>query len=258
MNQNYADANAQTIDRWVESGWEWGIPISSEEYAQAMQGIWKVLLTPTKATPREWFLDFDGARILGLACGGGQQMPVFAALGAQCSVLDYSLKQLESERMVAEREGYDIDIVRADMSKPLPFEDGSFDMIFHPVSNCYIEEVLPLWRECFRVLRPGGVLLSGLDNGMNFIVSDDETRIVHKLPFNPLRDPALRELLLKNDDGFQFSHTLEEQIRGQIQAGFVIKDLYEDTNGQGYLHEMNIPSFWATCAKNRRFRLAFL
>ncbi len=248
MTQNYADVNAQTIDRWVEGGWEWGIPISAEEYAQAKQGIWRVLLTPTKPTPQEWFLDFKGAKILGLACGGGQQMPIFAALGAQCTVLDYSLKQLESERMVAEREGYDIDIVRADMSKPLPFEDGCFDMIFHPVSNCYIEEVLPVWRECFRVLRPGGVLLSGLDNGMNFVVNDDETQIVNKLPFNPLRDEALRAQLLQKDDGLQFSHTLEEQIRGQIQAGFVIKDLYEDTNGQGHLHEMNIPSFWATCA----------
>jgi 2-polyprenyl-3-methyl-5-hydroxy-6-metoxy-1,4-benzoquinol methylase len=36
---------------------------------------------------------------LGLACGGGQQMPVFAALGADCTVLDYSEKQLASENM---------------------------------------------------------------------------------------------------------------------------------------------------------------
>lgn len=49
--------------------------------------------------------------------------------------------------------------------------------------------------------------------------------------------------------GMQFSHTLDEQIRGQIQAGFRIVDLYEDTNGEGRLHELGIPTFWATCAE---------
>jgi AcrR family transcriptional regulator len=71
-----------------------------------------------------------------LASGGGQQMPVFAALGAFCTVLDYSPLQLESERVVAEREGYDIKIIRGDMTKRLPFEDNEFDIVFHPVSNC--------------------------------------------------------------------------------------------------------------------------
>jgi hypothetical protein len=50
------------------------------------------------------------------------------------------------------------------------------------------------------------------------------------------------------DCGVQFSHTLDEQIRGQIQAGFVIKDLYEDINGTGPLHDHGIPTFWATLA----------
>lgn len=108
--------------------------------------------------------------------GGGQQMPVFAAMGAECTVLDYSASQITSERLVAEREGYRIATVRADMTKPLPFGDGAFDLVFHPVSNCYIEEVLPVWRECFRVLAPGGRLLAGLDNDFNYTV-DDERRI---------------------------------------------------------------------------------
>ncbi len=40
------------------------------------------------------------------------------------------------------------------MTQPLPFEDASFDMVFHPVSNCYVEEVKPIWKECHRVLIP--------------------------------------------------------------------------------------------------------
>ena len=29
---NYTEINSKTIDSWVEDGWEWGIPISREDY----------------------------------------------------------------------------------------------------------------------------------------------------------------------------------------------------------------------------------
>lgn len=243
---SYTDINSKTIDRWIEEGWEWGIPISHETYTAAQNGSWDVVLTPVKPVPKDWFPVMKGTKLLGLASGGGQQMPIFGALGAECTVFDYSQKQLDSERLVAEREGYQINIVRGDMSKPLPFEDGSFDMIFHPVSNCYIEDVMHVWRECYRILKSGGILMAGLDNGINFIFDDEEKNLCHSLPFNPLKDERIYKELMDNNDGIQFSHTLEEQIRGQLKAGFILKDLYEDTNGSGRLHEMGIPTFWAT------------
>ena len=98
------------------------------------------------------------------------------------------------------------------------------------------------------MLKKGGVLLCGLDNGINYIFDDTETAVTYKLPFNPLNDPQQYEESVKNDWGIQFSHTLEEQIGGQIEAGFVLTNLYEDTNGEGKLHEYNIPSFLATRA----------
>ena len=175
-------------------------------------------------------------------------MPILTALGAKCTVLDYSKQQCESERFVAEREGYEIEIIRADMTKRLPFEDESFDMIFHPVSNCYVEKVEPIFKECYRVLKKGGIFLGGYDIGTNFIFDEKEERIAHKLPYNPLKDKKLYEEGLAVNMGVQFSHTLEEQIGGQLKAGFTLTDLYEDTNGSGNLHEHNIPSFVATRA----------
>ena len=158
----YQDINAKTIDDWCKDGWEWGRPISHEDFESALGGEWDVYLTPTKRVPHEWFGDLRGKRVLGLASGGGQQIPIFSALGAKCTLLDYSEQQCESDRMVAEREGYEVEIIRADMTKPLPFEDGSFDLIFHPVSNCYVREVEPIFRECYRVLKKGGVFLGGV------------------------------------------------------------------------------------------------
>jgi len=247
----YQEINAETVDRWVREGWRWGRPISHETYEEAKRGRWDVLLTPTRPVPHEWLGDLRGKSVLGLASGGGQQMPIFAALGARCTVLDISPLQLESERLVARREGYDIRIVRGDMTRRLPFGDGEFDLIFHPVSNCYAEEVRPIWKECFRVLRPGGLLLSGTDHYLNYIVDGDERQIVNTLPFHPLRDPEQMKQLQAADAGVEFSHSLEEQIGGQLEAGFTLLSLYEDTNGEGRLHEMHIPTFLAMCSIKR-------
>ena len=218
MDIPYQEINSKTIDRWVEEGWEWGKPVSHEEYEKAKAGTWDVKLTPVKFVPHSWLGELKGKRVLGLASGGGQQMPIFAALGAQCTVLDYSQRQLDSEKLVAEREGYDITIVRADMTKRLPFDENSFDLIFHPVSNCYVYAVLPIWRECARVLKPGGRLLAGLDNGLNFAFDEDETRIINTLPFNPLEDEEQMRQLEKDKSGVQFSHTAHEQLTGQLKA----------------------------------------
>jgi len=256
FKDTYQNINAATIDTWCQNGWQWGQPISHDVYEKALLGEWDVFLTPTKAVPHSWFLTCENntsdaatllkdKKILGLASGGGQQIPVFSALGAACTVLDYSSKQCISEKLVADREGYQVEILQEDMTKPLPFEDETFDIIFHPVSNVYVEKVEPIFKECYRVLKKGGILLGGYEIGINFVFDDNEDRIMYSLPFNPLKNQKLYEESMKNDWGIQFSHTLEEQIGGQLRAGFRITDLYEDTNGSGNLHEHNIPSFIA-------------
>lgn len=245
----YQDVNAETIGRWVEQGWEWGLPVDHRTFEAAQRGDWHMVLTPTKSIPRSWLPKrLDGLDLLGLASGGGQQMPICAALGARCTVLDYTPAQLDNERRVAEREGYNITCIHADMTQPLPFPNASFDIIIHPVSNCYVRDVLPIWHECFRVLRPGGRLLSGLDNGISYMADAEGERIINALPFDPLVNPEHARQLALDDGGVQFSHTAEEQLRGQLQAGFILRDLYEDTYAEGRLHDLNIPTFWATLA----------
>ena len=209
MDIPYQEINSKTIDRWVEEGWEWGKPVSHEEYEKAKAGTWDVKLTPVKFVPHSWLGELKGKRVLGLASGGGQQMPIFAALGAQCTVLDYSQRQLDSEKLVAEREGYDITIVRADMTKRLPFDENSFDLIFHPVSNCYVYAVLPIWRECARVLKPGGRLLAGLDPRLTM----HDFRITSGPDHTNLIFDVVRPL-----DSSYTSEELEERIRQAVTA----------------------------------------
>lgn len=256
MDRSYTQINSITWDSWAENGCDWSIPVTHEEYAAAQAGQWGVYLTPTIHVPHDWFGNLQGKQLLGLASGGGQQIPIFSALGADCTVFDYSHRQLEAERLVARREGYTVNIIKGDMTKPLPFDSESFDIIFHPVSNCYVEDVYHVWNECFRVLKPGGILLAGMDNGLNFLFDDDGTlplQAVNKLPFNPLRASKEEyERMAENGEGIQFSHTLEEQIGGQLKAGFMLTDLYEDRDreGNGILREY-APQYIATRAVKR-------
>ena len=156
--------------------------------------------------------------------------------------------------MVAAREGYKINIVKADMTEPFPFENNTFDLIFHPVSNCYIENIQHVWDECGRVIKKGGLLLSGFCKEELFMFEFDWDRnpaivVKHPLLFNPLKifTPAELDEKAKDNESLVFSHTLEEQIGGQIKAGFNIVDIYEDKDDGGvFARYMN--SYIATCA----------
>jgi len=261
--ENYTKINSKIIDRWIDDGIVWGQPISHETFVKAQNGDWEVGLA-FNIIPKDWFLPYinlhnnrlDGVKLLGLASGGGQQMPLFAANGADCTILDYSDRQLASEKLVAERENYQINIVKADMSKRFPFEDNYFDVIYHPLSNSYIEDVYHVWNECYRVLKYGGILLAGMDNGINFLFDDlyeenisEDTKLiaVNKMPFNPLNDPVLYDKMMEDDDGIEFGHTLDEQIGGQLKAGFLLTHLSESREPSGLIAQY-FPQFISTRA----------
>ncbi len=244
----YTDINRRTIDKWASEGWEWATPVSHEDYMEALAGKARILLTPTKPVPSSWLGDVKGKKVLALAGGGGQQGPLLNALGADVTVLDNSGSMLALDKDVADREGYSISLIQADMTEPLPFGNNTFDLIINPVSTCYIEDPSSLWKECWRILREGGKLLAGLDNGINYIVDEEETMIAHALPYNPLRNPEQWDELDEEADGIQFSHSHEEIIQGMIDAGFTIRGIYADTNSSGRLKEMAIPAFYALFA----------
>jgi len=213
----------------------WTLPVQPQIIARAREDDWSVLLTSTKPVPRDWFGDLRGKRLLALASGGGQQGPVFAAAGAEVTVFDASERQLASDTMVAERERLELRTVQGFMHDLSAFADGSFDLIFHPVSNCYAPQVPPVWRECFRVLRPGGVLLAGFMSPTSYIfdpLEEDQGRLVlrYPLPYADCEDPSPqeREQIAREGHTFEFSHTLEDQIGAQLEAGFVLSGFYED------------------------------
>ncbi|MEU1264386.1 class I SAM-dependent methyltransferase [Streptomyces cellulosae] len=228
--------NRAAWDRYVEEGNEWSRPVSAEDVERARTGDWSVVLIAREPVDRSWLpADLTGKDVLCLASGGGQQGPILAAAGARVTVFDNSPRQLGQDRMVAARDGLELRTVLGDMRDLGAFGDAGFDVVFHPVSNLFVPDVAPVWRECFRVLRPGGTLLAGFLNPDAYLFDHEaldergEMIVAHTLPYSDVTHYSAEERAEKfgADAALEHSHTLTGQIGGQLAAGFVLTGFAE-------------------------------
>lgn len=103
--------------------------------------------------------DVEGMRVLDAGCGHG---PLFAALrdrGAVVSGFDLSSAMVAIAR---DRLGDNADLRVADLAKPLPYDDASFDLIMCSLALHYVEDWAPTLSEFRRVLRPGGRVVGAI------------------------------------------------------------------------------------------------
>jgi ubiquinone/menaquinone biosynthesis C-methylase UbiE len=233
--------------------------VSPKEIVKAKQGGWSVYLSDCKPVPHTWFPGLNGLKVLCLASGGGQQAPIFAVLEAEVTMIDASPKQLAQDEYVAKREDLNIRIIEGNMADLSAFEDDSFELIFNPPSTMFIPVLAPIWRECYRVLSAGGLLMTGFMNPDEFVFDDvaiDEKGVLevkHSLPYveHETLSKEVLEQRIQNKDMFHFSHTMETQLGGILKAGFVLTDFYEDRrpeeDGNPIQHYM--PSYYVARAQ---------
>ncbi|MGD9677625.1 MAG: class I SAM-dependent methyltransferase [Vulcanibacillus sp.] len=252
---DYVKYNSKAWDNEVKIGNEWTKPVSSETIEAAKNGEWEIVLTPTKVVPKDWFGDLLNKKVLCLASGGGQQGPVLAAAGANVTVFDNSIEQLKSEEYVAKRDGLKIRTIQGDMRDLSCFKNEEFDLIVHPVSNIFVDNIILVWNEASRVLKKGGRLLSGIANPLLFIFDYNQLRrgifeVMHSIPYSDLTSITTEELnkYINSNEPISFGHSLEDQIKGQLDAGFVLTGFYEDDHGGISPLDKYIKTFIATCA----------
>ncbi len=250
--------NRRAWDAQVERANRWTVPVDAAAIAAARRGEWEIVLTPTRPVPRAWYPPLVGEPVLCLAGAGGQQAPILAAAGARVSVLDNSPRQLEQDQVVARREALEMTSVLGDMRDLSAFADHSFSLVIHPCANSFVPDVRPVWREAYRVLQPGGVLLAGFTNPVEYLfdmVAYERGELVvrHALPYSALTSPTPEERahLESTGEPMSFGHTLEDQLGGQLDAGFVLTAMFEDR-----WEESTLGRYMATYMATRALRPA--
>lgn len=247
--------NREAWNREVEGGQNrWSQPVDSETIAKAKRGEFSILLTENIPVPHKWFPPLKDADVLGLASGGGQQGPILATVGANVTVFDNSPAQLKQDQLVAEREGLSIRILEGDAADLSVFANESFDLVFNPVSTVFMPDVRAVWKECYRVLRPDGILMTGVMNPAHYIfdlykADEGILEVAHSIPYSDLTSIPQEDLdeLIEKGLPVEFGHSLSDLLGGQCNAGFIITDLYEDYMLDSVLHNYH-PNYIATRA----------
>jgi len=115
-----------------------------------------------------------------------------------------------------------------------------------------------VWREAFRVLCRRGVLLAGITNPVRYLFDYDLAdstgilKVKYTLSYSDLTSSITAERQREIESGapLEFSHSLEDQIGGQIDAGFQLTGFYEDAFGEEENDPLSkyMPTFIATRA----------
>ena len=175
--------------------------------------------------------DVRGKRLLCLAAGGGRQGPIYAAAGAEVTVVDISPAMLELDRAVSSERKLKIRTIEASMDDLSMLADGSFDVVIHPVSTCYVPNVRPVYQEVARVTTLGGLYISQHKQPTSLQASIEPEQGGYQVKFgyydkSPLPSPS-KPNLIREEGTLEYVHRWEELLGEMCAAGFIIEALSE-------------------------------
>lgn len=226
MNNTIFEQVERNINTLVDNKVCWAESATTEQLERARNGELELMFGYDKAVPPEWLGDLKGKKVLCLAGAGGLQAPLLACAGAEVTVLDLSDKMLDKDREVALREHLSITLEHGNMCDLSRFADESFDLVLNPASLFYVPDVLPVFRECYRVLRKGGSFIMAAPNPIAYVcdyIEDEQGgyyKAVNRMPY--------RSTDFENQgDWIEYGHTMESYLGGQIACGFVITGYVE-------------------------------
>ena len=172
----------------------------------------------------------EGKELLCLAAGGGRQSAIYASAGARVTVVDISPGMLELDREVARERRLDIHVVEASMDDLRGLTPQSFDIAIHPVSTCYVPDVVKVFQQVARVLKGGGIYISQHKSPVSLqatIKPGDAGYVIQSPYYSKQAVPKVSGTSLREEGCLEFVHRWEEIIGGMCRCGFVIEDLVE-------------------------------
>lgn len=179
--------------------------------------------------------DIRGWQVLCLAAGGGRHGPLYAAAGAQVTVVDFSSAMLDLDRQAIAQTGVAFQTLETSMDNLAGLADRQFDLVIHPVSTCYLANLVPVFAEVARVLKPQGLYVSQHKQPTSLQASlrpRSGGYVLERSCYSGKPLPPDAELNLIREPGTQeYIHRWEVLIGQMCRAGFVIEDLVEPSHG---------------------------
>ncbi|HQZ67263.1 MAG TPA: class I SAM-dependent methyltransferase [Planctomycetaceae bacterium] len=171
-----------------------------------------------------------GLNVLCLASGGGWQSILYAAAGANVTVVDLSESMLRLDSREAKRRRFQVQTVHTSMEDLSMFAADSFDIVHQPVSTCYVPDLKCVYAEIARVVRSGGLYISQHKQPVSLQISHRNERqqfvigveYYHEGPLPNQQDTSYRE-----SGATEYLHRLDEIVGDLCLSGFVIEDLRE-------------------------------
>jgi len=107
-------------------------------------------------------LDLQGRRVLDIGCGlGGPDFHLARKHGANTTGIDLEPQLIESAQKMAKEKGLQSQCAFILVEPgPLPFPDQHFDLVISSGAFTQIADKRGLFADCYRVLRPGGMVSS--------------------------------------------------------------------------------------------------
>jgi SAM-dependent methyltransferase len=220
-NNDEHEHNRRAWDEMVRDKHRFTVPAPDEDFVDPLK----------KLDPIGWLGgDIRGKQLLCLAAGGGKHGPLYAAAGAQVTVVDLSHAMLELDRQVANERRIGLRTILTSMDDLSAFSQAEFDVVIHPVSTCYVSNVGAVYREIARVIRPGGIYVSQhkqpaslqtdvVPSSRGYLLAEPYYRTG---PLPPVAGSAHRE-----EGAKEYLHRWEELLGMMCRAGFWIEDLVE-------------------------------
>lgn len=214
--------NQQAWDNLARQGSGFAQPATKEDFLRPERVI----------NPFGWIPGtVAGKQVLCLAAGGGRHGPIFAAQQADVTVVDLSETMLRLDRKIARRENVPLKTIKTSMNDLSVLGNGIFDIVLHPVSTCYVENIRAVYREVARVMKTGGIYISQHKHPISLQTSAQPSAngaygiqepYYRSGPLPSITNSEHREANTK-----EFLHTLESILGGMCAQGFAINDVKE-------------------------------
>jgi SAM-dependent methyltransferase len=119
----------------------------------------QIYLTSISRQVMKLFKQIKAERVLDIGAGDGANLIFLAKNGYKAYGFDVSREGVKKAKETAKREKCRINVLVADMFKPLPYKNEFFDAVYsyQTMNHGRHDQIIKIFEEIYRVLKPGGI-----------------------------------------------------------------------------------------------------